>query len=1658
MRKLKNAGSRVLFVSCAVVLGLVGQALVPGPPDSPKIARLATGGIADASELGFDPQRSVVVESLTTPTRLVFEDPSGSRTAVVSGGPVRSQDEDGNWNPIDLSLVKDPSGVLHPVNGSVPVSVFPSVTTSGEIAQLSIAGQSLALMIDGVDAGAKGTISEAKSFDPPQLPGMSKSDSAKATKLIGLPKPSSGAPVYPVSDGVSVEVAASVNGIKTTYSVDHPKAANGLTKSPLIERIRLPQGWSARQGSRAIELVDSSGVTQSWWLGGPVSDAAGPPALSYASMHLLGVVDGVVSGEVVLDGSWLSDSSRVFPITIDPGVVKTPLECCGGDTTIDSGGGIAWDSPEILIGYNPHDQRTYRGLITFNLSDFAGFDVAAGHLYLYQHSAVVCTPMPFSVSRNVTPWSTETIWPGPSTTDEFKTSVSSAFGPGCPAGEGGYVGLDITPMSSRWITDGAQNYGVTLAAGNESDHAYWKRFSSWEGGAAPLLFLSLGHRPGQAAPQWPSDGKVLASTTPRLTTNRAGDADNEDPYYRFQITKGADANSEMVADSGWIPDPAFDVPSGVLVDGNTYFWRVFTADLKPRFDWMTDEDYRQHLWNNPVFVTTPNWAWHFSIDLTNGDITPNPNPTAPKPERFGLPDTSGYASDPVETSSGNFVLNETELAFSDEIFGLGFARTYNARDVLSSSLGQGWSGSYQSRLHKQDDGSVILREDSGRQRTFALNPEGSFVRPPEADFDLYKGPDGTYRVVSDDDATARFDASGALAGYENSDGQSVSIERNPDKTIAKVVSSTGLSIGFTYNANKRLTKITSSDGRTVSYGYSSNRLTSVTDSNNETTTYEHDAFGRILSITDGSGVRIVTNTYDDLARVIYQEGPNGSKTRLDYDLVNFITTVTDLVSQSKTIYHHDSTGRLIKVTDAYGQSLTRTFDASGNLIGVVNRLGESLQQVFDVFGNVLSQTSPGGITEHFSYDQENRMTSSIDGLGAKTTYDYDSNERVPTKITQANGAISYFVVVDGLVVESIDGDGVKISYGYDQYRNMVSSSDAAGATTRYVYDRMGNQIELITPLGNRTVTTYDNDGNITSETNANGETTTYEYDKSGRLIKTIDPSGELSSSTYDIAGRVSTEVNANGEITSYVYDGFDNVSEIHHPSGAIERFTYDSLGRLLKSSDALGNVTTYSYDANGNQLSITDPSGSTTSKKLDYRGREIESSDGLGRVTRYEYDALDRIIKTTDPTAASSQTIYDSVGNVTEVIDGIGARSISRYSPANRLIETIDANGNTTRFIYNNLGQQVEVIDPMGNKTTSAYDLDSNLISSTSASGLVTSYLYDKAARQIGTIDPRGGLTKTVYSKRGEVIAEHDPTGAIKRFEYDPVGNLIKVVDQNGGVASFEYDKSSNRIAMIDQRGRRYSYGFDLANRMISSTDPLARVTTFDYDATSRLIKTTHPTRRSETNTFDKAGQVIAQILVDPSSVDGPSTATHEFSYDASGRRTSMKGTEGTTTYSYDQVGNLVSTTSPDNRTTKSTYDLVGNKTAMTYPDGTVLNFTYDKNNSLISISNSIGGTSTFALDKEGRLIHEALGDGTYRSYEYTKDLMTTFTQSTNNPKKPDITKLSHDANGRVVSEATPNGSTTYSYDKAGQLIKVGGNRNDDEDKEDNKQNAHIFL
>jgi len=241
---------------------------------------------------------------------------------------------------------------------------------------------------------------------------------------------------------------------------------------------------------------------------------------------------------------------------------------------------------------------------------------------------------------------------------------------------------------------------------------------------------------------------------------------------------------------------------------------------------------------------------------------------------------------------------------------------------------------------------------------------------------------------------------------------------------------------------------------------------------------------------------------------------------------------------------------------------------------------------------------------------------------------------------------------------------------------------------------------------------------------------------------------------------------------------------------------------------------------------------------------------------------------------------------------------------------------------------------------------------------------------------------------------------------------------------SYSYD-SRHRIVAIrhkDSNGavvQSFDYTLDSMGNRIQEIQDNNRTVEYGYDSANRLIseKVSHDANGRDTLTtfsYDDVGNLLTKTI------DGNATS---FSYNANDQLTQ----KDSTTFTYDANGNLIS---HDNIT--YTYDDKNRVIKVQTPNDSV-EFEYDANdNRVAKIVN--GDKSTYLIDSNtpyAQVITESKSDGTTIEYTYGNDLLT---------QNSDVDTLYYlnDALGstRALANSTGNITDNYTYSPYGALIE----------------------
>ena len=948
----------------------------------------------------------------------------------------------------------------------------------------------------------------------------------------------------------------------------------------------------------------------------------------------------------------------------------------------------------------------------------------------------------------------------------------------------------------------------------------------------------------------------------------------------------------------------------------------------------------------------------------------------------GLNVQSALSKDPVNTATGNYIYQHSDLSLPGIGLAFSFERGYNSQaasdaSALSGPLGFGWSHSYNTYLTVAS-GNVTVNLGDGKTESYAPNGAGGFTAQYGVFDTLSANTGGTYSLTRKDRTTYNFDVSNRLASIVDKNGNTVLMGYS-SSMLTRITDTAGRNIGLSYDASNRITKITDPIGRTVQFTYdAAGNLATAQDANGNITAYVYDAYHQMTSVTDPRGNVLVTNVYDVAKRVVnsQRDAKNGQTTYV-YDPANHKTTLTDAMG-NVTVDYHDTLLRLIRQDDAKGNSTHYEYDAAGNRISVTDKMGKLTSYSYDALGNVTSKTDAFGKTSSVTYDGSNNPLTRTDALGNVTRFAYDAKGNLLSVRDALNNTASNTYNSAGQVLTTTDARSNVTTNTYDARGNLIQVTDALGNYTFFSYDGAGRRLTRSDALNRTTTYAYDSNDNLLSTTDPYQKSITATYDGNNNRLSFKDKRGNATRFAYDVKDLLSSTTDALSKTVVNAYDALDRKTSVTDKNNNITQFAYDGAGNLTNTTDALSQLTQFAFDANGNRLSVTDP---------------------LGHVSRFTYDALNRQVIEQDPLGNQTQTIYDDLGRAASVTNAKNQLTVLSYDKIGRLIQVTDANGGTLKYGYDANGNRTSMIDPNGHVTSYAYNALNRLITKTEPLGAVR-YQYD-------AVGNRTQVTKA--------------NGAVIGYAYDNLDRLQSITYPDAGTVTFSYDFDGNRTSMTDSLGSAGAQ-YDALSRMTAYTDAFSQTVSYGYDANSNRTSIVYPGNKAVAYVFDPLNR-MSRV-----------TDWITYNYDAAGRLTSSINPNGVTTiYGFDDANRMTSVSHSAGANTVASYaytlDQIGNHKQVTQTEplpqvmtpGTV-NYAYDAENrqsSINGVANTFDlngnmtakGSNTYAYDFEDRLKQVTIG-GTSSQYQY-------------------------DGLGRRYARTSAGTTTRYVLDLNGNLSKV---------------------
>ncbi|MCP4549434.1 MAG: RHS repeat-associated core domain-containing protein, partial [bacterium] len=858
-------------------------------------------------------------------------------------------------------------------------------------------------------------------------------------------------------------------------------------------------------------------------------------------------------------------------------------------------------------------------------------------------------------------------------------------------------------------------------------------------------------------------------------------------------------------------------------------------------------------------------------------------------------------------------------------------------------------------------------------------------------------------------------------GIHHSSGRGISIERDANNRIFRIIDPQDNEITYTYDNG-------------------SGDLFAVTNQENVTTRFSYSDDHYLTEIEDPLGNRAVRADYDDHGRLTRTTDALGRTTELSHDLNAQREEIIDRLGHSQII-EYDDRGNVIRHTDAAGNVTTRTYDQQDNLLTVSDDLGHTTTRTYDSSNNLRIIVDPLGNTTSFTYNTRGQILTTTDPRGNITTNAYDSSGNL-TSITDDLGNRTKFTYdISGNLITREDAQGGVTQLGYNQYGNVERGVDALGHEVTYILDAAGRRLSE---------TMTRSTPNVTQTL-----TTSYSYDNLGRITAIKDPDGSLRRTTYDTLGRIIEITNNLGQITRSTLDAMGRPTVTTYPDGSTEMRTYDSEGRLLSQTDREGRKTEFIYDARGLQSSIVFPDGSTISRQYDSRYQLIAETDARGYTTTYEYDAAGRRTAVVNALGDRTTLAYDASSNLTAVVDALGNTTTFEYDSLNLRVRSNFMDGTSTATIYDKLGRPTVQIDEAGLATHYSFDIAGRMTSTLDALGNSTSYTYDEIGNLLSRTNANGCTTKFEYDIHGQRIKRILPDGSTEEMTYDASGNIVSRNDFKNATTTYRYNLNQQLTEKTFANGSTVSYTYTPGGQRRTVTDSRG-TTTYSYDSRRRLTDLIYPDGRQLSYEYDSNGNrrtllakigteiLITKFTYDPlnrlDTVTDPDGRVYYYQYDANGNRISVKQPTGTETqFTYDmrnRLTALLTRTSADDVLQSYAYslDLAGNRTRIEDHEGVAYDYTYDQLYRLVGEKVTADSVliyeNNFGYDPVGnRLTQVKTNENgstiTNYSYDIRERLLTA----------EDIT-YTWDQNGNLVSQSGNNGAN-YNWDFEDRLVKI---------------------
>ncbi|PZD95350.1 hypothetical protein DNH61_12470 [Paenibacillus sambharensis] len=751
--------------------------------------------------------------------------------------------------------------------------------------------------------------------------------------------------------------------------------------------------------------------------------------------------------------------------------------------------------------------------------------------------------------------------------------------------------------------------------------------------------------------------------------------------------------------------------------------------------------------------------------------------------------------------------------------------------------------------------------------------------------------------------TYQYDDAGCLLSITDRYGDAVTIERDASGVPIAIAAPSGQRTELTVNGQGELIQVVNPAGEDYEIQYSANGLvTQFVDPNGNVRKYGYDEAGLLLTAEDPEGgVKTLSRHSIKDGYQVTLTSPAGRTTTFSiqnmYGTIRRETIDSNGASTVSTAYpdgrqeiaYPDGTKvtKRLKPDPRWGMSVPVLAE-----LRVSSPSGKPFVYQEERLAVLENTADPFSLKEYTVLNKVNGVSSSVH---------YDAAQRMYTETSLAGRQVRTHMNEKFEVVRVENNQGyAPTTYEYDD-QGRLSTMQKGTQFVRYTYDSLNRMVEA---------------------EDASGSRKHFEYDKANRLVSVRQPGGNTYSKQYDANSNLTGIVMPDQALYEMGYTGLDKLESFMpggNPDMAVQR-EFAPGGELSKVTMPSGRQLEYQYDEGGRMTGMNDPdvqrafeyagrtnrisgmkstsNGRVQSVEYQYDDSEVVSMNWSGEANaqfEYSYDWFSNLsnIRMTVPTAVYG-TVTNAVYNIplSWDVDGVllgfgplyygGTDDRHSWSQISGLCQNDDDwNPCYGEYFHTSITQ-----DELGRMEELRYSKEAGCVYP-EGGALTTMHSLPNDGDYCGEVIPNLYSVKYQYDLRGwmtgKTVVTPDGTETYT-YEYDANGQLLHATRVSPAgetfTESYTYDQNRNRTS-------RQVSGSPEETAIYGPYDQLMQVGPDAYHFNEDGYLTERGTDRFH---YGVHGELLE------AAVNGE---TIQYTYDATGRRTSRIDSQGTTTYLY---------------------------------------------------------------------------------------------------------------------------------------------------------------